>query len=120
MRGGHCEQAFACTVPAVSVSPRMVYFLASLAANTLLNIELRFYAAAFVLMALAALRGIDAQPSNVSSLRITVLTFLPWHGTLSRNGLCRGLARRGLLDLICLLRCALGGKIGIIYLLSNR
>ena len=51
-------------VPAVSVSPRMVYFLASIAGNLMLNAYMRFYAAAFVVMALAALRGIDAQRSR--------------------------------------------------------
>ena len=51
-------------VPAVSVSVRIIYLLARIAADASQKKPTRFYAAAYVVMALAALRGIDAQRST--------------------------------------------------------
>ena len=71
-------------VPAVSASVRLVISLLRLANNSSYNGRVRYYAAAFAVKALAALRGIDAQRSSLKSVNGTFFVACAWNSKKKR------------------------------------
>ena len=71
-------------LPAVSVSVRLVYVLCGLAGDEGMSVYVRHYAAAFVVMAFAALRGIDAQRSTFSAEHGSFFSAIAWNSKKKR------------------------------------
>ena len=71
-------------VPAVSASVRLVISLLRLANNSAYNGRVRYYAAAFSIKALAALRGIDSQRSSLKKVNGTFFVACAWNSKKKR------------------------------------
>ena len=71
-------------VPAVSASVRLVYEMLGIANDPRRTPAERYYAAAFAVMALAALRGIDAQRSSLKHVGRIFFSSVAWNSKKKR------------------------------------